>query len=244
MQHPVADVRRSFSTESKRRQLEEYRERSRAVLEQERESWSHPEIDVLAELKHRVEPIMEQAEQMCHGIGGPVLFELTAPTPEAGPEPPVVEQVVFDFTNGVVRRPEEDDKPRYRFKTQRRLIEHLLFTNEEDWVNSLFLSARFSAKRVGQYNEFVYTFFKTLTDERVNYVEGWYAEQQPDAEDVELDGWVLQRRCPHLKADLTRFGNIEDGTLQCMLHGWKFDLETGKCLTSAGHEIRASKVAD
>ena len=65
---------------------------------------------------------------------------------------------------------------------------------------------------MGQYNEFVYTFFKTLSDERVNYVEGWYAEQQPDAEDIELDGWVLQRRCPHLKADLTRFGHIEDGS--------------------------------
>ena len=76
----------------------------------------------------------------------------------------------------------------------------------------------------------------------MNYVEGWYAEQQPDAEDIELDGWVVQRRCPHLKADLTRFGQVDGDTLQCMLHGWEFDLRTGKCLTSAGHEIRASRV--
>jgi UDP-MurNAc hydroxylase len=241
--HPIDDVRGFFTTESKRRHLEEYRDRQRVVLQHARDSWSHPEIDVLEELTTRYESIMEQADQMSHGIGGPVLFELTAPSPESGDEPSVIDEIVFDFTTSRIRRPAPDDKPRYRFRTQRRLVEHLLFTNEEDWVNSLFLSARFEAKRIGQYNEFVYTFFKTLTDERVNYVEGWYAEQQPDAEDIELDGWVLQRRCPHLKADLTRFGHIdEDDTLQCMLHGWKFDLESGKCLTSAGHEIRASRV--
>jgi UDP-MurNAc hydroxylase len=242
--HPVDDVRAFFAPDNKREYLEAFRERQRVVIAAERESWSHPEIDVLATLQVRVEPIMEQADQMSHGIGGPVLFELTASSPEAGENPPVVEEIVFDFTTSKVRRPTVEDKPRYKFRTQRRLIEHLLFTEEEDWVNHLFLSARFSAKRIGQYNEFVYTFFKCLTDERVNYVEGWYAEQQPDAEDVELDGWVVQRRCPHLKADLTRFGQIEDGTLQCLLHGWKFDLESGRCLTSAGHEIRASKVSE
>ena len=51
----------------------------------------------------------------------------------------------------------------------------------------------------------------------------------------------MQRRCPHLKADLTRFGKIDDGTLTCQLHGWKFDLGTGRCLTSAGHELRARR---
>lgn len=244
VKQPIDDVREFFTTDSKRAHLEAYKERQTIVLAQERASWSHPEIDVLASLQERVEPIMEQADQMSHGIGGPVLFELTADSPETGTDPEVVEQIVFDFTTSKVRRPLPEDKPRYKFKTQRRLIEHLIAIDEPDWVNSLFLSARFQAKRIGQYNEFVYTFFKTLTDERVNYVEGWYAEQQPDAEDIELDGWVVQRRCPHLKADLTRFGEVDGDKLQCMLHGWEFNLRTGKCLTSAGHEIRASKVGD
>lgn len=244
VEQPVPDVREFFTIESKTRHLEDYRDRTRAAREAERASWSHPELDVLTVLKERVEPIMAQADQMCAGIGGPVLFDLTGPTPEAGPTPPVVESIVFDFVDRTVRRPQPADKPRYKFTTERRLIEHLLFVNEEDWVNHLFLSARFTAKRIGQYNEFVYTFFKGLTDERVNYIEGWYAEQQPDAEDLELGGWTMQRRCPHLKADLARFGQVEDGTLQCMLHGWKWDLASGKCLTSAGHEIRAEKIAE
>jgi UDP-MurNAc hydroxylase len=120
-------------------------------------------------------------------------------------------------------------------------VEHLLHIGEVDWVNSLFLSCRFSAARIGQYNEFVYAFFKCLSEERLQYAEGWYAEQKPDAEDIQMDGWILQRRCPHLKADLTRFGKIEDGVLTCQLHGWKFDLTSGKCLTSVGHEVRSRR---
>ena len=136
----------------------------------------------------------------------------------------------------------DSDKPRYKFRTERVFLEHLVAIGEVDWVNSLFLSARFSAKRIGQYNEYVYTFFKCLDNERVNYVEGWYASQLiEEDEDIELDGWVVQRRCPHLQADLTRFGAVTDDILTCALHGWQFNLETGKCLTSAGHEIRATR---
>ena len=91
------------------------------------------------------------------------------------------------------------------------MIEHLLHIGEVDWVNSLFLSCRFSAARIGQYNEFVYAFFKCLSEERLQYAEGWYDEHErhTDAEDVTLGDWVVQRRCPHLKADLTRFGIVD-----------------------------------
>ena len=96
-------------------------------------------------------------------------------------------------------------------RTERALVEHLLHIDEVDWVNSLFLSCPFSAARIGQYNEFVYSFFKCLSEERLQYAEGWYDEHQrtTDAEDVTLGDWRVQRRCPHLKADLTRFGIVE-----------------------------------
>ena len=54
----------------------------------------------------------------------------------------------------------------------------------------------------------------------------------------------MQRRCPHLKADLTRFGIVDGDTLTCQLHGWKFDLASGRCLTSVGHQIRARRVGE
>ena len=118
----------------------------------------------------------------------------------------------------------------------------VLRDDEPDWVNTIFLSTRFKAWRVGGYNEYLYTFFKCLTDERIAYADGWFAEAHDDTSTVTLDGWEVQRRCPHLKADLSKFGVVEGSTLTCNLHGWAWDLNTGKCLTTKGHPLRCAKL--
>jgi UDP-MurNAc hydroxylase len=241
--HPVPDVAAFFA--DKRAHLVEMRDRKRPVIEAEKASWRHPEIDVLKEMKRRIEPLLEESIYLAKGVGGPVRFDLVDYDGES------VESVVVDFPGKEVRR-YADEKVRYRFRTERALVEHLLYIGEVDWVNSLFLSCRFSAARIGQYNEFVYAFFKCLSEERLQYAEGWYDEhlRSVDAEDITLADpatgarWQVQRRCPHLKADLTRFGIVDGNVLTCQLHGWKFDLSSGRCLTSAGHEIRASRAAD
>jgi UDP-MurNAc hydroxylase len=230
--HPVPDVRAFFA--DKKAYLEAMRERKRPIIEAEKATWRHPEVDVVKEMKRRIEPLLEESVYLANGVGGPVRFDLV------GYDGVTTESVLVDFPGKQVRRA-ADEKVRYRFRTERALIEHLIHIDEVDWVNSLFLSCRFSAARIGQYNEFVYAFFKCLSEERLQYAEGWYAEQKPDAEDIQVGEWIMQRRCPHLKADLTRFGIIEDGVLTCQLHGWKFDLGSGRCLTSAGHEIRARR---
>jgi UDP-MurNAc hydroxylase len=228
--HPVDSVPDFFA--KKADHLQAYAERQRPVIAHARQAWRHPEVDVLAGMKKRIEPLLAESIYLATGVGGPVRFDLER-------EDGSVESIVVDFPGQEVR-PYADEKVRYRFRTKRVYIEHLLATDEVDWVNSLFLSCRFSAARIGQYNEFVYAFFKCLSEERLQYAEGWYAEQKPDAEDVRLGDWIVQRRCPHLKADLTRFGIVDGSTLTCQLHGWKFDLESGRCLTSVGHEIRSS----
>ncbi|HEX6873034.1 MAG TPA: Rieske (2Fe-2S) protein, partial [Micromonosporaceae bacterium] len=238
VQQPVDDLDTFFA--SKEQYLAEYAKRQRPVIEAAKASWRHPDLDVLAEMKRRIEPLLEESIYLATGVGGPVRFDLVGYDGES------VESIVVDFPGKEVRR-YADEKVRYRFRTERALIEHLLHVEEIDWVNSLFLSCRFSAARIGQYNEFVYAFFKCLSEERLQYAEGWYDEHQRtvDAEDVTLHDrsrdvdWVVQRRCPHLKADLTRFGIVDDGVLTCQLHGWKFDLGSGRCLTSVGHQVRA-----
>jgi UDP-MurNAc hydroxylase len=232
--HPVPDVAAFFA--DKERHLREYQARQRPVIEAAKASWRHPEVDVLGEMKKRIEPLLDESIYLATGVGGPVRFDLTD---EAGA---VVESIVVDFPGKQVR-PYADEKVRYRFRTGRALVEHLLHTGEVDWVNSLFLSCRFSAARIGQYNEFVYAFFKCLSEERLQYAEGWYDEHQrtTDAEDITLGDWVVQRRCPHLKADLTRFGIVDGTTLTCQLHGWKFDLPSGRCITSTGHQLRSRR---
>jgi len=228
-EHPT-DVDAFF--EQKEAHLKAYQERQRAVIEAEKVGWSHPEIDVLAGLKAQIDPLLDESVYLAKGVGGPVRFDLTDPSGE------IIESILIDFPGKEVRHA-ADEKVRYRFKTERRLIEHLLYVGEGDWVNSLFLSCRFSAARIGQYNEFVYAFFKCLSEERLQYAEGWYESQRPDAEDITVGGWTFQRRCAHLKADLTRFGIVEGSTLTCQLHGWRWDLASGRCLTSVGHELRS-----
>jgi UDP-MurNAc hydroxylase len=232
--HPVPDVEAFFA--DKKAILEEMRERKRPEIEAEKASWRHPGIDVVKEMKRRIEPLLDESIYLAKGVGGPVRFDLMSYDGES------VESIVVDFPGKQVR-PYAGEKVRYRFKAQRELVEHLIHVNEGDWVNSLFLSCRFSAARIGQYNEYVYAFFKCLTEERLQYAEGWYDEHERsvELEDTALGEWTVQRRCPHLKADLSRFGVIDGNVLTCQLHGWKFDLPSGRCLTSVGHAIRAHR---
>ena len=70
---------------------------------------------------------------------------------------------------------------------------------------------------------------------------GWYAEQHRDEDDIRLGDWIIQRRCPHLRGDLGRFGRTGGTTLTCTMHGWQFDLPTGRCLATdaSTHHLRS-----
>ncbi|MFN2495194.1 MAG: Rieske 2Fe-2S domain-containing protein [Pseudonocardiaceae bacterium] len=224
--HSDADIRHIF--EEKTAYLREYQARAQPALARERASRAPVPVDLLEQLKQWWEPLLKRAENICAGVGGPVRLDV-------GQRP-----LVVDFTAREVRE-FAGEHCRYRLSTAADLVATNLARREVDWSNSLFLSLRFRASRVGQYNEFVYIFFKCLSEERIDYVENWYEERSDDGADIEIDGWRVQRRCPHLRADLARFGSVSDGVLTCALHGWRFNLADGRCLTSAGHEIRASR---
>lgn len=40
---------------------------------------------------------------------------------------------------------------------------------------------------------------------------------------------LIRNQCPHRQADL-RHGDIQNGSIRCNQHGWRFDLVTGECL--------------
>ncbi len=250
---PEADIRRIF--DQRETYLRAYQARIRPRLDAEHERWARggapladpdapdPEpvepLDLVAELKAWFEPLMGFGELTCSGIGAPVLLDLRGPGGRAEiPEgqPP---GIILDFVDQLVRPWDGVETPRYIFRIDRPLVEVLVREHEVDWVNSLFLSMRFRAARKGPYNEYVYTWFKCLDLERLQYAEGYYAEKAKAEGSFVLDGWEIQRRCPHMKADLTRFATIEAGVLTCSLHGWQYELATGQCLTSEGHEITA-----
>ena len=255
---PEPEIRRIF--DERETYLRAYQARVRPLLDAEHARWSvagtseplatepttgepGTPLDLVAELKAWFEPLMGFGEQICVGIGAPVLLDLRGPlglalTP-AG-QPP---GIILDFVDQLVRPWDGVELPRYVFRIDRPLVEILVREHEVDWVNSLFLSLRFRAARKGPYNEFVYTWFKCLDLERLQYAEGYYAEKAKAEGSFVLDGWEVQRRCPHMKADLTRFATIEDGVLTCSLHGWQYELESGRCLTSEGHELTARQLS-
>ncbi|HLY33569.1 MAG TPA: Rieske 2Fe-2S domain-containing protein [Jatrophihabitantaceae bacterium] len=238
VRHPYDPATIFASDETKTAYLRGMQARRMPQVEAMKATWAHPEVDILAELAEWLTPLLEEADHIAAGIDGGVRF--TAEDAERGDV-----DILLDFVAREVRA-YAGEKVRYRFRTRRAYLEKLIAEHEIDWVNSLFLSCRFSAQRVGPYNEFVYVFFKCLSEERLNYAEGWFVEQNAAeaAESFVLDGWEMQKRCPHLKADLSRFGSVEDGVLTCQMHGWKWRLADGKCLTSVGHPIRSAPVTE
>jgi UDP-MurNAc hydroxylase len=230
--HPVpdAEIERIFGDRGG--YLREYQARVRPLLEAEHARWEGERVDLLAELRPWFEPLMAMADHVSSGIGDRILLDVGD------------EGIVLDFVDRAVRAWDGREECRYRFWVDRRLVETLVREREVDWVNSLFLSMRFRASRTGQYNDYVYTWFKCLDVERIQYAEGFYAEKAKSEGTFALGGWEIQRRCPHMKADLTRFATVDDGVLTCQLHGWQFDLATGACLTSADHPVEARRLTE
>ncbi len=229
IEHPIPDdeVGRIFT--DKRDYLSAYASRQRARIEEEKASLPRYGGDLVEALADWFEPLLALADRIGPGVGGPIQLDVGG------------EQIIVDFTERQVRR-RTDEECRYGFTIDRPLVEALVAEHQIDWVNSLFLSLRFRAWRRGQYNEHIYTFFKCLAPDRLSYAEGWYAEQEP-VEYVQIGDYMVQRRCPHLKADLTRFGELHGTVLKCCMHGWQFDLSTGNCLTSDAHRIDCHPIA-
>ena len=82
--------------------------------------------------------------------------------------------VVLDFRRRRVRA-WHGETCEYRLFIDPALVETCIKRHDEDWVNQIFLSCRFEAERDGPYNEYVYSFFKCLSPERIQYAEGFYS---------------------------------------------------------------------
>jgi UDP-MurNAc hydroxylase len=240
---PEGDLAPAAIFADKRGHLERYRADWAAWLGREKASWPHRRFDVLTELQAWWEPLLEMAPLTRAGVGAPVLLHLT--DARADPAGGADLGILVDFPRGEVREWAGEDH-RQRFDVDRALVESCIERHVEDWVNELFLSCRFRSHREGPYNEYVYTFFKSLSVERMAYCEGYYASRAEAGDETFRCGdYLVQKRCPHLRADLERFGIVHGGVLECKVHHWEFDLETGRCLTSDDeeHRLRTRPVA-
>jgi UDP-MurNAc hydroxylase len=152
-------------------------------------------------------------------------------------------EILIDFAAHQVRA-HANEPYGFRFEIPSEILESVISVRAVDWSNSLFLSCRFKAWREGEFNEYLYNFFKSLNPDRMSRTEsearGKVMEQE-DSDEIELGGYTMERYCPHRKADLSIFGECDGKVLTCTLHGWKFDLETGKCLTADDKALRVRR---
>ena len=224
---PESEVRAIFA--DKAAYLERYREDMADVIAAEHASWPTDTTDLLAEMTEWLDPILAIAHHTREGVGAPVTMRTDDGL-----------AIVIDMPAGRVRALEPGERTPFEFGMARPLLEAAVRNRTGDWCNELFLSCRFTARRDGPYNEYVYTFFKSLSMDRMRYAEEYYGAQlaDDDVEWIELDGWIVESRCPHQKASLARMGSVCDGRLTCGLHGWEFDLATGTGTNSEGLTLR------
>lgn len=229
--HPLPDAEVESIFTDKREYLLQYQRDWMPWLSEHKSTWAAPTDDLLQTLQAWWQPLLAMAPTLRAAVGANCVMRFGDLS------------IVIDFPRGEVR--EHAGEPfDFRFDIQRELVETVVAARAVDWSNALFLSCRFRAWRAGAFNEYLYNFFKSLSVERMRRAEAEARRKldPPDAsEEIELGGYIMERACPHRQADLSVFGEIEDGVLVCTLHGWRFDLATGDCLTASDRRLRVRR---
>jgi len=240
VRHPVpdADVDRPFS--DKAGELARYQADWLPWLAEERARWHGATDDLLDRLRRWWEPLLAMATSLRQGVGASCLLR-------ALPDERCAQgvDILIDFPAGEVR-PYAGEAYRFRFEVARSLVETVAAEYAVDWSNSLFLSCRFRAWRDGDFNEHLYNFFKSLSVERMRRTEDearrrlGSPEPENPTDDVRVGDWLVGRWCPHRRGDLSVFGEVspDGGELVCTLHGWRFELPSGRCLNAEDHRLR------
>ena len=224
---PIEEVMRPFT--DKQSYLRSYQADWSGWLSRQKASWPSEHTDLVAALNVWWEPLFILSPTLRAAIGG----NCRVVSGDA--------DILINFGRGEVRR-FAGDPVRYRFEIPRPLLEKVVRNKAVDWSNSLFLSCRFSAWREGEFNEFLYNFFKSLSVERIRRAEEEAKRrtgvQEERSEEIELGDFIMQRKCPHRSADLSEFGVIEGEYVVCTLHGWKFRTSDGACMNADDRSLK------
>ena len=228
------DVTKIFT--QKEKYLRQYQADWSGWLNDEKAKWStgltKQQPDLLGTLRAWFEPLLAMCPALRAGIGANCLIR----THDL--------EILIDFQDGKVTK-FTDQSFGFRFDIPRELLETIVDQHAVDWSNSFFLSCRFVAWRSGEFNEYIYNFFKSLSVERMIRTEHEAASRleinKDLSDEIELGNFVMQRKCPHRQADLSVFGEINGNELTCSLHGWRFDLTDGHCLNAENRPLRVRK---
>jgi len=227
VEHPNIDINAPFN--DKRNYLRQYQYDWQQWLTKEKTSWPTKSSAFQPRLAAWWQPLLLRAPKLREGIGGSCVLRLGD------------ENVLVDFIAGTVQ-PHQDEPYQFRFDIAPELVEKVLTERAVDWSNSLFLSCRFTAWREGAFNEYLYNFLKSLSVERIDRAEAEarrrLGEPAEPSEEIRIGDFTLERYCPHRKADLSVFGQLEGDEIVCTLHGWRFKTQDGRCVTADDRRLK------
>ncbi|HTZ44844.1 MAG TPA: MBL fold metallo-hydrolase [Jatrophihabitans sp.] len=120
--------------------------------------------------------------------------------------------------------------PEYTFTVEGRWLQAVL-AGRIGWED-LLLSLRLLARRdPDRYNDYLIGLLKHANAPALRAVER-YETERDETERIVLDGYELNRYCPHAGEDLSIGAVLGDGVLHCLGHNFVFDLATGQCLNA------------
>jgi L-ascorbate metabolism protein UlaG (beta-lactamase superfamily)/nitrite reductase/ring-hydroxylating ferredoxin subunit len=135
----------------------------------------------------------------------------------------------------------------YEFRVQSRWLDPVI-RGEIGWED-LMLSLRFSARREPDiFNDYMLVFFKHADVRALAAIEAYETERNLQKERVVVSSpqgrYEISRYCPHRGQDFSEGGVVEGGTIRCLAHNLRFDLETGTCLNAVRSEPIATRRLD
>tara|TARA_A100001515_G_scaffold143839_2_gene146119 strand:- start:366 stop:1913 length:1548 start_codon:yes stop_codon:yes gene_type:complete len=183
-----------------------------------------------------IQQIKRESIVFAHKIDFPVLIEFEEHS-----------KWIIDFTLDDKRcfEPYSDQDYMYGFVFNPSIVNYLINKKQIDF-DEYFLSMRFKCfRKKDSYNEFLFTMFKNLDIESFKLSENIFLTNSIkkvnnlETFEIEVGGKKrrIQKYCPHKHVDLEKCGIIEGETIVCPLHNWKFDLNSGKCLTSDKYKL-------
>jgi UDP-MurNAc hydroxylase len=133
----------------------------------------------------------------------------------------------------------------YRFTVDHRFVADLLRHRYVNFEN-VFLSMRLHAWREPDvFNDALFAILVNFDHRRLQLAEEAFerrCHEESDRFEILHQGvrYLIQRRCPHMMADLSVTGEVCEGIITCTRHAWQFRLSDGECLNVTGPRLEVT----
>ena len=111
-----------------------------------------------------------------------------------------------------------------------KMFYQLVTENYTDWEQA-FLSCKCKFDRFpDKYNRWILSFFRNLKIEQLDRIYQVANSKEVKEGVMTVGEYEVNRYCPHQQYDLLHHSkiNLEENTIQCLGHGWKWDLKSGE----------------